>query len=96
MSPHHIASKQANQCTTFWSPESISLNDKQVALILFNDYFYCPLYIVDVSGVNPKETELITSLTEKLGETSYRSPRFSCDPVQAQVLYLPRTRVGTL
>ena len=58
--------------------------------------FCCPLYIVDVSGVNPKETEIITPLTEKLGETSYRSPRFSCDPVQAQVLYLPRTRVGTL
>ena len=92
----HIASKKADQRTTFWSPESISLDDKQVALILSNGFSDRPLYIVDLSGVHPKEPELITlpGSTEKLGETSYQSPRFSRDPAQAHILYLITNAFG--
>jgi dipeptidyl aminopeptidase/acylaminoacyl peptidase len=85
-----IASKKADQRTTLWSPESISLDDKQVALVLYNGNADCPLYIVDISGENSKEPELITlpGATEKPGEISYQSPRFSRDPAQAHVLYV--------
>ena len=93
----HIASKKADlRTSTLWSPESISLDDKQVAIILCNGYLDAPLYIVDVSGANPKEPELITlpGATEKLGEMSYRSPRFSRDPDQAHILYLITNAFG--
>lgn len=91
-----IASKKVNQRTTPWSPESISLDDKQVALVLYNGYADCPLYIVDISGESPKEPELITlpGTTEKLGEISYRSPRFSRDPALAHVLYVITNAFG--
>ena len=91
-----IASKKVDQRTTFWSPESVSLDDKQVALTLSNGYAESPLYIVDVSGESPKEPELITlpGATEKLGETSYRSPRFSRNPAQAHVLYVITNAFG--
>ncbi|KAH8993158.1 alpha beta-hydrolase [Lactarius akahatsu] len=84
-----IASKKGDQRTTVWSPQSISLDDKQVALVLQNGFSDRPLYIVDISGAR-KEPELLTlpGATEKLGETSYSSPRFSRDPAQAHVLYL--------
>lgn len=91
-----IASKKADQRTTLWSPASISLDDKQVALILNNGYSDRPLYIVDISGASPQEPELLTlpGATEKLGETSYLSPRFSRDPAQAHVLYLITNAFG--
>ncbi|KAF8272722.1 alpha beta-hydrolase [Lactarius quietus] len=91
-----IASKKADQRTTSWSPESISLDDKQVALILYNGYADSPLYIADISGEKPKEPQLITlpGATEKFGETSYRSPRFSRDPTQAHVLYVITNAFG--
>ncbi len=65
-----IASKKADQRTTLWSPASISLDDKQVALILNNGYSDRPLYIVDISGASPQEPELLTlpGATEKLGD----------------------------
>ena len=46
--------------------------------------------------MNPKEPELVTlpGATEKLGETSYRTPRFSRDPAQAHVLYLITNAFG--
>ena len=91
-----IAPRKEDQRTTSWSPESISLDEKQVALILYNGYADSPLYIVDVSGDSPKEPELITlpGSTEKLGETSYRSPRFSRDQAQAHVLYVITNAFG--
>jgi hypothetical protein len=76
--------------TSYWLPESISVDDKHVALTMYHGHSYCPLYIVDITEADSKTPELVTlpGAREKVEETSYSSARFSHDLAQAHVLYL--------
>ncbi|KAI0255441.1 Alpha/Beta hydrolase protein [Lactifluus subvellereus] len=88
--PSRLIASKIGKGTSYWIPESISVDDKQVALTMYHSHSYRPLYIVEITGTDTKEPELVTlpGVTEKVEETSYSSPRFSRDPAQAHVLYL--------
>jgi hypothetical protein len=93
-----IAPKMMGKGTSNWIPESISVDDKYVALTMYHGHSYRPLYIVDISGVDSdvQTPELITlpGVTEKAEETSYSSARFSRNPAEAHVLYLITNAFG--
>ncbi|KAI9512128.1 Alpha/Beta hydrolase protein [Russula earlei] len=81
---------------SYWIPESISVDDKHVALTMYHGHSYRPLYIVDITATDGKAPELVTlpDVTERAEETSYSSATFSRDPTQAHVLYLITNAFG--
>lgn len=96
-----IAPKMVGKGTSYWVPESISVDDKYVALTMYHGHSYRPLYIVDIStsGVDPDTTKTpepiaLPGVTEKAEETSYSSARFSRNPAEAHVLYLITNAFG--
>jgi hypothetical protein len=94
--PSQLIAPKMGDGTTYWNPESISLDDKYVALVMHYGFAYRPLYILDISGAEPKTPKLVTlpGATEKAEETAYRSVRFSRDPSQAHVLYVLTNAFG--
>jgi len=93
-----IAPRMMGKGTSNWIPESISVDDKYVALTMYHGHSYRPLYIVDILGVgsDTKTPELVTlpGVTEKAEETSYSSARFSRNPAEPHVLYLITNAFG--
>jgi hypothetical protein len=96
--PARVIAPKIGKGTSYWIPESISADDKYVALTMYHGHSYRPLYVVDISGADsdPKTPELVTLLgvTEKAEETSYSSARFSRDPTHAHVLYVITNAFG--
>jgi len=94
--PSRLIAPKIGTGTSLWTPESISVDDKHVALTMYHGHSYRPLYIVDITDTDIKTPELITlpGVTEKAEETSYSSPRFSRDSAQAHVLYLITNAFG--
>ena len=88
--PSRLIAAKMGEGTTLWIPESISVDDKHVALTMYYGNSYRPLYIVDITGADPKTPELVTlpGLREKVEATSYTDAKFSRDPAQAHMLYL--------
>ncbi|KAH9993047.1 alpha beta-hydrolase [Russula vinacea] len=80
--PSRLIAAKMGEGTTLWTPESISVDDKHVAITMYYGNSYCPLYIVDITGADPKTPEL------KVKATSYTDAKFSRDPAQAHMLYL--------
>jgi hypothetical protein len=75
--------------TSYWMPESISVDDKYVALTMYYGHSYRPLYIVDITEANPTPKMVtLPGASEKVEETSYGSAMFSCNLTQAHMLYL--------
>ena len=94
--PSHLIASKIRKGTSYWIPESISVDDKQVTLTMYHGHSYRPLYIAEITRTDTKPPELVTlpGVTEKVEETSYSSPRFSRDPAQAHVLYLITNAYG--
>ena len=94
--PSRPIAQKTGKGTTYWIPESISVDDKYVALTMNHGEAHRPLYIVDISGADAKMPELVTlpGVTEKTEEISFKSSRFSRDPAQAHVLYLITNAFG--
>jgi hypothetical protein len=94
--PSRMIAPKLGEGTSYWIPESISVDDKHIALTMYHGHSYRPLYIVDITGEGSKTPELValSGATEKVEETSYSSPRFSRDPAQAHVLYLITNAFG--
>jgi hypothetical protein len=88
--PSRLIAAKMGEGTSLWIPESISVDDKQLALTMYHGNSYCPLYIVDITGADSKTPELVTlpGVREKVKETSYTDAVFSRDPAQAHILYL--------
>ena len=88
--PSRLIAAKMGEGTTLWTPESISVDDKHVAITMYYGNSYCPLYIVDITGADPKTPELVTlpGVREKVKATSYTDAKFSRDPAQAHMLYL--------
>ena len=94
--PSRLIAAKTGKGTSSWSPESISVDDKCVALTMYYGNSYSPLYIVDITEADSKTPELVTlpGAREKVEGTSYRSARFSRHPAQAHVLYLITNAFG--
>jgi len=94
--PSRLIAPKIGKGTTFWIPESISVDDKYVALTMYHGYSYRPLYILDISRVDHKIPELVNlpGVTEKAEETLFSAARFSHDPAQAHMLYVITNAFG--
>ena len=94
--PSRLIAAKTGKGTTCWIPESISVDDKHVALTINYGHSYRPLYIVDITEADSKTPELVAlpGAREKVEETSCRSARFSRDPAQVHVLYLITNAFG--
>jgi len=94
--PSRLIAPKVGKDTTYWVPESISVDDKYVALTMYYGHSYRPLYILDISGVDPKMPEQVNlpGVTEKAEETLYRSATFSRDPARAHMLYVITNAFG--
>jgi hypothetical protein len=88
--PSHPIASKIGKGTSYWIPESISVDDKQVALTMYHGHSCRPLYIAEITRTDTKPPELVRlpGVTEKVEEMSYSSPRFFRNPAQAHVLYL--------
>ena len=94
--PSRLIAPKIGKGTTYWIPESISVDDKYVALTMNYGHSYRPLYILDISGVDHKMPEQVNlpGATEKAEETLYSDAKFSHDPAQAHMLYLITNAFG--
>ena len=94
--PSRLIAPKMGTGTSYWIPESISVDDRQLALTMYHGYSYRPLYILDITGTDTKIPKLVTlpGITEMVEETSCRSPRFSHEPSQAHMLYLITNAYG--
>ena len=94
--PSRLIAPKIGKGTTYWIPESISIDDKYVALTMYYGHSYRPLYILDISAIDYKMPEQVNlpGVTEKPEETLYSDARFSRDPAQAHMLYVITNAFG--
>jgi len=94
--PSRLVTPTTDRGTSRWLTESISVDDRYILLTKFQSSSYRPLYVVDISGKDPTEPELITlpNSTEKEEETFCTHATFSRNPSKGHLVYLITSAYG--